>query len=88
MKQDFSLHYTIVLHPEPEGGFTVTVPALPGCVTYGKNLREAKNMATDAISAYIASLEKHNESLPMEDASFITSVSLKRSPARRTKAYA
>lgn len=32
------LHYTILFHEEPEGGFTATVPVLPGCVTYGKDL--------------------------------------------------
>ena len=36
------MHYNIVLRSESEGGFTVIVPALPGCVTYGKNLVEAK----------------------------------------------
>jgi len=53
------LQYNIILRPEPEGGFTVVVPALPGCVTYGKNLKEAKEMAHDAISAYLASVKKH-----------------------------
>jgi len=36
------LHYNIIFQAEPEGGFAVLVPALPGCVTYGKNLTEAK----------------------------------------------
>ncbi len=39
--------YTIILQPEPEGGFTVTVPSLPGCVTYGQTIEEAKTMAED-----------------------------------------
>jgi antitoxin HicB len=43
-------HFNIVLRPEPEGGFTVIVPALPGCVTHGRTLTEAKKMAKDAIS--------------------------------------
>ena len=38
-------HFNIVLRPEPEGGFTALVPALPGCVTYGRTLAEAKAMA-------------------------------------------
>ena len=58
MKQ---LSYRIILRPEPEGGFTVIVPSLPGCVTYGKSLEEAKDMAIDAIKAYLESLKKHNE---------------------------
>ena len=55
------LSYRIILRPEPEGGYTVTVPALPGCITYGKALEEAKKMALDAIKAYLESLKKHNE---------------------------
>jgi len=54
-------HYNIMLRPEPEGGFTALVPALPGFVTYGRTLEEAREMAKDAIAGYIASLRKHNE---------------------------
>lgn len=57
------LQYNIILRPELEGGFTVVVPALPGCITYGKNLKEAKEMAYDAISAYLASVKKHGGSV-------------------------
>ena len=73
-----SLRYNIILNPEPEGGFTVIVPALPGCVTYGKNLSEAKKMALDAIQAYLASLAKHREPFPTDEESFITSVTVKK----------
>ncbi|MDP3956165.1 MAG: type II toxin-antitoxin system HicB family antitoxin [bacterium] len=47
------LRYNIVLQPEPEGGFTVLVPSLPGCITYGKDLIEARAMATDAIEGWL-----------------------------------
>lgn len=50
--------YNLIFNPEPKGGFTVIVPSLPGCVTYGKNLNDAKNMAKEAIDAYLASLRK------------------------------
>jgi antitoxin HicB len=55
------LSYRVILKPEPEGGFTVTVPALPGCVTLGKDLEEAKEMVKDAIQVYLESLQKHSE---------------------------
>jgi len=55
------LSYRIILRPEPEGGFTVIVPSLPGCITYGETINEAKKMALDAIKAYLESLKKHNE---------------------------
>ena len=70
------LKYTVVYTQEPEGGFTVTVPSLPGCVTYGKDLTEAKEMAQDAIGVYIKSLQKHKELVPTEDNSFIGSIDL------------
>ncbi len=53
------LDYRLIFHPEPEGGYTVSVPALPGCVTYGNTLEEVRDMAKDAIQAYLASLERH-----------------------------
>jgi antitoxin HicB len=69
-------HFNIVLRPEPEGGFTAMVPVLPGCVTYGRTLSEAKSMAKDAISAYIESLKKHNEPVPTDDESLVASLDL------------
>lgn len=59
-----NLTYKIILKPEPEGGYTVLVPSLPGCITYGKTLEEAKKMALDAIRAYLESLKKHGEPIP------------------------
>jgi len=57
------LTYRIVLREEPEGGYTVTVPSLPGCVTYGEDLKEAYTMAEEAILAYVESQIKHGESI-------------------------
>ena len=68
--------FNIVLRPEPEGGFTAIVPALPGCVTYGRSLAEAKKMAKDAISGYIESLRKHGESIPSDDETLVASLDL------------
>jgi antitoxin HicB len=68
--------YNIVLRPEPEGGYTALVPALPGCVTYGRTLQEAKDMARDAISGYIASLRKHNDPIPSDEDTLLMSLDL------------
>ena len=67
-------HFNVVLRPEPEGGFTATVPALPGCVTHGRTLAEAKKMAKDAIAGYIESLKKHKEPIPSDDDSLLASL--------------
>jgi antitoxin HicB len=50
--------YNILLQPEPEGGYTVTCPALPGLVTYGETLEEARALAADAIEGYLECLEE------------------------------
>jgi len=71
------LSYNVIFHPEPEGGFTVIVPSLPGCITYGKDLQEAKKMVIDAIKGYIISLKKHKESIPSDKESFFSSVDIK-----------
>lgn len=61
------LRYKISLRKEPEGGYTVTVPSLPGCVTYGDTIEEAISMAREAIQLYIESLKAHGEEIPTED---------------------
>jgi antitoxin HicB len=61
------LNYRVLLQKEPEGGYTVIVPLLPGCVTYGETIEEAKKMAKDAIELYLESLKAHNEEIPIED---------------------
>lgn len=75
-----AIRYNVIFRPEPEGGFTVIVPSLPGCVTYGRNLQEARKMAIDAISGYIASLKKHKEQIPNDEENFFTSVEIKKTP--------
>lgn len=71
-----NLKFNVIYSPEPEGGFTVVVPSLPGCVTYGSDLLEAKKMAVDAIEGYLASLKKHDDPIPSDDVSFISSISI------------
>jgi len=58
--------FTIIIERQPEGGYLVSVPALPGCYTEGRTLEEAYQMAADAIKAYCASLIKHGEPIPVE----------------------
>lgn len=72
MKKVKKLHYNLIFRLELEGGFTVLVPSLPGCITYGRNLLEAREMADDAIAGYIESLQKHHEPIPNDDLNFIT----------------
>lgn len=59
--------YTVILEPDNEGrGYTVLVPVLPGCATQGRTREEALSRATEAIAAYIESLEADGEPVPEE----------------------
>lgn len=64
--QKVRYHYNILLRSEPAGGYRALVPALPGCVTYGRTVEEAREMAKDAISGYLASLRKHKAPIPTD----------------------
>ncbi|MBI2937197.1 MAG: type II toxin-antitoxin system HicB family antitoxin [Thaumarchaeota archaeon] len=61
------LNYRIMLRKEPEGGYTVTVSTLAGCITYGENVDEAISNAREAIELYIESLKEHGEDIPTEE---------------------
>ncbi len=58
------LNYKILLHKAEEGGFTVTVPALPGCITEGDSLDDALAMAKEAIELYVEELKSRGEDIP------------------------
>jgi len=62
-----TLSYRITLSKEPEGGYTVLIPALPGCVTYGKTVEEVIEMARDAITGYVESLIEDGEAVPTDE---------------------
>ncbi len=53
-----------MLHKEEEGGYTVVVPTLPGCITYGENVDEAIAMAKDAIDIHVEELKSRGEPIP------------------------
>jgi len=60
------LKYTVILVPEEEGGYSVEVPALPGCYTQGETRDEAISMAKEAIELYLESCKAHSEPIPEE----------------------
>ena len=61
------LNFRVLLKKEPEGGFTVFVPSLPGCITYGATVDESIINAKEAIELYIESLKAHGEEIPTEE---------------------
>jgi predicted RNase H-like HicB family nuclease len=60
------MHYTVMLRPEPEGGFTVLVPALPGCISYGDTIDEALANADEAIRCHVTALRSLGKRVPKE----------------------
>lgn len=71
-----TLTYKVRLKQEPEGGYTVVVSALPGCVTYGESVEEALSMAKEAIEGYISVLEENGESIPDDNNSTDYSITI------------
>jgi len=52
------------LQPEPEGGYTITVPSLPGCISYGETFEKAIEMIKDAMEGWLAVAEQEGVPLP------------------------
>lgn len=61
-----TLQYTINLRPEPEGGYTVLVPALPEVVTFGENEEEALRMAHEAIEVALQVRRDEGDEIPAD----------------------
>jgi predicted RNase H-like HicB family nuclease len=60
--------YTVLIYQQNDD-YTVTVPALPGCVTWGRTLDEAATSAREAIAVYIETLQANGKEVPIEDGS-------------------
>lgn len=61
--------YRIVLEPGEDGGYVVSVPALPGCFTQGANVEQALERAHEAIEVHVAGLIRTGDPVPAGDAS-------------------
>ena len=66
MKKEKIRKFTVVFEKAKEGGYVVSVPILPGCVSQGETFEEAERMIKDAIKCYCESLIKHDEPIPKE----------------------
>jgi len=60
------VQYTVLFEPAEEGGYVVTCTALPGLVTEGDTLEEARIMAADAIRVYLESLRLDGQPIPVD----------------------
>jgi len=72
-----TFRYKIQIRPETDGTYTVIVPALPGCLTFGDSIEEAIEMAKEAIELYIESLAARGKEIPLEEDRIETTITVK-----------
>ena len=65
MKSMTNLKYMVTLEKNELGGYTVTVPALPGCVTQGKTVSQALKRAKQAVEGHVLALKKVGKAIPV-----------------------
>lgn len=58
------LFYPALFHKAEEGGFWISFPAIPECLTEGYNMEKAYNMAIDVIGLCLSDMEKNNITFP------------------------
>ena len=52
------------LQSEPEGGYTITIPSLPGCISYGETFEKAIEMIKDAMEGWLAVAREEGVPIP------------------------
>jgi len=58
------MRYTVLLEPEQDGGFVVSVPALPGCISQGDTREDALANIREAISLYVEDCRHADDPVP------------------------
>lgn len=72
------MDYIAIIHKEDESDYGVSFPNFPGCVTGGRTLEEAKDLAADALQFHIKGMREDGDAIPppsdldtiMQDADF------------------
>lgn len=64
------MRYAILLDPQPEGGYTVSVPDLPGCISQGETEEECARNISEAIEGWIETAEANGWPIPQPHATF------------------
>lgn len=60
--------YPAVFRPLDDGGFFISFPDLPGCLTEGNDMTESLFMAQDALETWLAGAEDHKDPIPVPSA--------------------
>lgn len=56
--------YDVIFEEQPDGGYTVTAPSLPGCISEGDTFEQAKKNISDAIKLYAEDLGADGQEVP------------------------
>jgi len=62
------LSYFVVFDPAKEGGYNVSFPDFPGCVTFGRNFEEAKGKAKEVLELWLEELASQKQKIPIKTA--------------------
>ncbi len=63
-KKQKILSYYAVFDPAREGGYNVSFPDVPGCVTFGYTFDEARDHAREVLELWFEELASHNQEVP------------------------
>lgn len=68
--------YAAIYIKEPTGGYSVSIPSLPGCFSQGETLEEAKVNIAEAIESHLESLRVDGEEIPVPEEELVSSVTV------------
>lgn len=89
MKQEKTSHYYAVFEPAKEGGFNVSFPSFPGCVTFGKTFEEAKEKSAEVLELWLEELREQKREIPhYTDHPIVYEIPVRAPYKKRTRAYA
>jgi predicted RNase H-like HicB family nuclease len=72
------LKYTAIFEPDKEaGGYTVTIPVLPGCISEGNSFEEALKNIKEAAELYLEVLKEEREEIPVEENSVVAPIEVR-----------
>jgi antitoxin HicB len=71
-----SMSFSVVLLPEPEGGYFVQCPSLPGCYSEGDTVEEALVNIREAIELVVEDMRSRGEPLPPGGPAIVTEVTI------------
>jgi len=72
------LRYDVIFEDQPDGGFTVTVPVFPGCISEGDTFEQARVNITDAINLYLEDLTADGKEIPSDKSTFVGQIEVEK----------